>query len=216
MPIKIDSIAITRLFDDWEANIVEIFCVLDNSIQVFKRPEIKFMFNYTNSPGYPFYSSRLTYEVETIPNPGTPTRTGYTFNGWYTASSGGTKLEFPYAVPYTSNSVDSVSYYAHWTFDNVKTATPEIVRVSCYNPDGALNNNQISVTIKNNDDTSGYAYINNQNKGTIGAGATRTWVIGSGEIPYDYSVLVYMIATGKTQSNKVTASGTLYLCTMGN
>lgn len=38
-----------------------------------------------------------------------PTRTGYTFDGWYTASSGGSK----YGTTYTSNA--SATLYAHWT-----------------------------------------------------------------------------------------------------
>ena len=40
----------------------------------------------------------------------TPTRTGYTFNGWYTAPLGGTKIATTTAVP-SSNT----TYYAHWT-----------------------------------------------------------------------------------------------------
>lgn len=38
-----------------------------------------------------------------------PTRTGYTFDGWYTASSGGSK----YGTTYTANA--SATLYAHWT-----------------------------------------------------------------------------------------------------
>ncbi|NDE52170.1 MAG: hypothetical protein EB143_04080, partial [Actinobacteria bacterium] len=30
-------------------------------------------------------------------SPGTPTRAGYTFNGWFTATSGGSAISFPYA-----------------------------------------------------------------------------------------------------------------------
>lgn len=39
----------------------------------------------------------------------TPTRSGYTFDGWYTEDSGGTKVTTPYTV--TSN----ITLYAHWT-----------------------------------------------------------------------------------------------------
>ena len=41
----------------------------------------------------------------------TPTRTGYSFNGWYTAESGGTQVTT--ASSFTSAS--SVTIYAHWT-----------------------------------------------------------------------------------------------------
>jgi uncharacterized repeat protein (TIGR02543 family) len=44
----------------------------------------------------------------------TPTRTGYTFNGWYTASSGGTKISTSTIVPSSS-----VTYYAQWTAKTV-------------------------------------------------------------------------------------------------
>ncbi|MBR3003212.1 MAG: InlB B-repeat-containing protein [Clostridia bacterium] len=40
----------------------------------------------------------------------TPTRTGYTFNGWYTAPTGGTKVTTSTAVPSSST-----TYYAQWT-----------------------------------------------------------------------------------------------------
>ncbi len=41
----------------------------------------------------------------------TPTRTGYTFNGWYTASSGGTKITASSTVNITSD----ITLYAQWT-----------------------------------------------------------------------------------------------------
>ena len=41
----------------------------------------------------------------------TPTRTGYTFNGWYTAASGGTKITTSTTVNITS----AQTLYAHWT-----------------------------------------------------------------------------------------------------
>ena len=44
-------------------------------------------------------------------SPGTPTRSGYTFNGWFTASSGGSALTFPY----THNQTANFTLYAQWT-----------------------------------------------------------------------------------------------------
>lgn len=41
----------------------------------------------------------------------TPTRTGYTFNGWYTASSGGTQITSSSTVSITANQ----TLYAQWT-----------------------------------------------------------------------------------------------------
>jgi uncharacterized repeat protein (TIGR02543 family) len=55
-------------------------------------------------------SKTLDYNtaVGTLP---TTTRTGYTFNGWYTASTGGTKIDANVKV--TAN----VTYYAQWTIN---------------------------------------------------------------------------------------------------
>lgn len=61
--------------------------------EVFSRPLITFNLNYTG--GGTWSTQRRTYEVESITNPGNPTRSGYTFKGWYTSPSGGTKLTFP-------------------------------------------------------------------------------------------------------------------------
>ena len=44
-------------------------------------------------------------------NPGTPTRTGYTFTGWYLARSGGSAIGFPFAHNQTSN----FTLFAQWS-----------------------------------------------------------------------------------------------------
>ena len=44
-------------------------------------------------------------------SPGTPTRAGYTFNGWFAASSGGSAITFPYSHGQTA----SFTLYAQWT-----------------------------------------------------------------------------------------------------
>ena len=44
-------------------------------------------------------------------SPGTPTRAGYTFDGWFAASSGGSAVTFPYAHGQTAN----FTLYAQWT-----------------------------------------------------------------------------------------------------
>ena len=54
-------------------------------------------------------SKTVTYD-STYGDLPTPTRTGYTFNGWYTASSGGTKVESTTQVKTASNH----TLYAHW------------------------------------------------------------------------------------------------------
>ena len=66
-------------------------------------------------------SKSVTY-ASTYGDLPTPTRTGYTFSGWYTSESGGTKIEQSTKVSITS----AQTLYAHWTaiwyglgFDNI-------------------------------------------------------------------------------------------------
>ncbi len=49
--------------------------------------------------------------------PADPTRAGYAFAGWYTAATGGTKVEAPYRLPF-----QDTTYYARWEA-NVITIT---------------------------------------------------------------------------------------------
>jgi uncharacterized repeat protein (TIGR02543 family) len=44
-------------------------------------------------------------------SPGTPTRSGYTFNGWFAASTGGSAITFPYTHAQTAD----FTLYAQWT-----------------------------------------------------------------------------------------------------
>ena len=65
---------------------------------------------------------------KTVTAPAAPTRTGYTFNGWYTAKDGGSKYDF--SKPVTGN----LTLYAHWTantpakitFRDVSASTPHV------------------------------------------------------------------------------------------
>ena len=50
-------------------------------------------------------------QIGTLP---TPTRTGYTFAGWWTAASGGTQI----SATQTVSGRNPVTYYAHWTLNN--------------------------------------------------------------------------------------------------
>ena len=56
-------------------------------------------------------SSIYTYDGDPVALP-TPTRTGYTFNGWFTASSGGTKIS---DIGKTNKPTSNTTYYAQWT-----------------------------------------------------------------------------------------------------
>ncbi len=60
----------------------------------------------TSSPNTTSVKKQYNATVGTL---STPTREGYTFDGWYTAPSGGTKISSSTTVP-----AGDVTYYAHW------------------------------------------------------------------------------------------------------
>ncbi len=61
-----------------------------------------------NSNGGSAVISKSTSYNSVITEPTKPTKTGYTFVGWYTTASGGTAIKFPYTVKC------NVTVYAHW------------------------------------------------------------------------------------------------------
>ncbi len=72
---------------------------------------VKFNLNYTGAPTAPT-DITVTYDgtYSGLPN---PTRTGYTFDGWYTAATGGSKVTTSTTVQITSTQ----TLYAHWTLN---------------------------------------------------------------------------------------------------
>ena len=65
-----------------------------------------------NSNGGTSISNMSANYNTAVSAPTSPTRTGYTFNGWYTAATGGSKVTFPYTV------IGNVTLYAQWTSNN--------------------------------------------------------------------------------------------------
>lgn len=63
-----------------------------------------------NSEGGSAVSSVSKLAGNTIGTLPTPTKSGYSFAGWYTAASGGTKISNTTPLP-----AENVTYYAHWT-----------------------------------------------------------------------------------------------------
>lgn len=57
----------------------------------------------------------------------TPTRTGYTFDGWYTSATGGTKVTSSTTVTATSNQ----TLYAHWTCNHSTTEVKNANSATC-------------------------------------------------------------------------------------
>ena len=72
---------------------------------------VKFNLNYTGAPTAPT-DITVTYDG-TYSGLSIPTRTGYTFDGWYTAATGGTKVTTTTTVLITGTQ----TLYAHWTLN---------------------------------------------------------------------------------------------------
>lgn len=70
------------------------------------------------------YGSQGTYKTltvtagETVASPDDPSRSGYTFDGWYTSASGGSKFDFDTVI--TGN----LALYAHWNVQNNSGGNP--------------------------------------------------------------------------------------------
>lgn len=95
----------------------ELQCLASNVVKFdIKDPTYTVTFNVQGGKT-PTASKTVTYNSTygTLP---TPTNPGYTFNGWYTATSGGTKITSDTKVTLTSNQ----TLYARWT-QNKPTVT---------------------------------------------------------------------------------------------
>jgi uncharacterized repeat protein (TIGR02543 family) len=66
---------------------------------------------YDSQSGSAISSGSTTTGGSISSSPGTPTRSGYTFNGWFTAASGGSAISFAYVHGQTAN----FTLYAQWT-----------------------------------------------------------------------------------------------------
>jgi uncharacterized repeat protein (TIGR02543 family) len=70
-----------------------------------------FTVNLNSQGGSGVASSTTTTTTSQLADPGSPSRTGYTFSGWFTTPTGGNKIAFPY----THNQTDSFTIYAQWS-----------------------------------------------------------------------------------------------------
>jgi len=68
------------------------------------------LFNVTYTTAYSLAPTSVVIpDGDTVADPGSLTATGYRFDGWYTAASGGTAITFPLTV------TADTTIYAHWT-----------------------------------------------------------------------------------------------------
>ncbi len=102
---------------------VESTYIPDENIELYARWEkSKYTITFNPNGGTVSPTSKQIYQGDAIGELPTPTRTGYTFNGWYTSSSGGTKITEETIPTYNR------TYYAHWTQTPKYTVT--------FNPNG--------------------------------------------------------------------------------
>jgi len=82
----------------------------------------------------------ITAVASIATSPGTPTRDGYTFNGWFTTATGGTALTFPHTHGRTTN----FTLYAQWSLIPVSTTPP----TSTTPPAISTTMNSVSLTLE--------------------------------------------------------------------
>ena len=116
---------------------------------------------YDSQSGSAISTGSTTTGGSIASSPGTPTRAGYTFAGWFIASTGGSAISFPYTHSQTSN----FTLYAQWTGDAL---TPEIGEV-------LTTNDGFTVSQKNYDSSFTYSF-------TLTNGALATMDITNGLI----------------------------------
>lgn len=107
-----------------------------------------------DSQGGSSVSNGTTTVGGTVADPGNPTRSGFTFNGWFTASSGGSAITFPYTHGQTAD----FTLFAQWTASG-----------SCTAP-----------TVSNTSATSVGATVTTLNAEVTGLGSTATAITARG------------------------------------
>ena len=106
----------------------------------------------------------------------TPTRSGYSFDGWFTSSSGGTQITNTTIV---SSSVSlNQTLYAQWTQDQQQTATPTILSAQ----QGSFPFLTQGFRVRNNDGSAAviYAEANDStpdvNRGSVASGSQTSFI----------------------------------------
>lgn len=86
-----------------------------------------FTVNFNAGSGYCSTKSKTVTYSSTYGTLPTPTRDGYTFDGWYTSATGGTKVTSSSKVAATSNH----TLYAHWTCNHSSTELRNVATATC-------------------------------------------------------------------------------------
>ncbi|MDP4120517.1 MAG: leucine-rich repeat protein [Bacillota bacterium] len=113
--IQSDSISIDSSAFDKCSNVV-LYGDAGSSVQAYAKQNLYNFVDYSKIYTATFYSNGGStvdnqtgryYTILTAPTD--PTKSGYTFKGWYTALNSGIKVDFPYLL------TADITFYAHWT-----------------------------------------------------------------------------------------------------
>lgn len=86
----------------------------------------------TDEQGGTTIENASTTTGASMSSPGTPTRSGYTFTGWFATTSGGSAITFPYAHGQTAD----FTLYAQWTATTVSCADGGVCALGDTGPGG--------------------------------------------------------------------------------
>ena len=137
------------------------------------------------------------YNTE-LGTPSTPTRTGYTFVGWFTEKSGGTQISGTTKTP-----VSDTTYYAHWTANQLNFANQTITKTFSTNAQTA------NITAASNG-TGSYTYTEKTETNASGTATNYISINGTTiNIAANTSAGTYTyVITATDNSSKVTKDAT--------
>ena len=193
-----------------------VYGVTDANANLFKHANTRFKFVRTRLDGVEclitrlFNQYKLTFDpcggtltsyASIIVNSGTtygyslsnPTRDGYKFDGWYTAKTGGTKVDSSTKITQESD----YTLYAHWTFNHKHTIC---TGTSCTHP---TSHEIIEWAEWNGTDT--IAYTSNVAYACLTADSTKSLTVGENDT-------LYLCLNGNTLTGTITVNGTLHIC----
>lgn len=138
---------------------------------------------YNSQGGSAITGGTTTVGGQIASSPGTPTRSGYTFAGWFAAATGGSALSFPH----THNQSVDFTLHAQWTANSYTVSYNGNGNTSGSTPSSASATFSTSFTASTNSGSlgrSGYSFVgwNTAANGTgtdFTAGASATWSLAA-------------------------------------
>ncbi len=179
---------------------------------------------YNSQGGSAITGGTTTVGGQIAASPGTPTRSGYTFAGWFAAATGGSALTFPY----THNQNADFTLHAQWTANSYTVTYNGNGNTSGSAPTSSSATFGSSFTTSSNTGNlvkSGFSFVgwNTAANGTgtdFTAGAAATWSIASNTILYakwnDADAPTALVTTARIRNSgsatvQSTETGTAYL-----